>query len=363
MVPAIATLDPDEFADDLRVRLDNRDLTLGFFFGAGSSITAGLPSMTDLTTRVYGFLDAADKAAVNRLMTGFTPWTIEHLLTRLRLLVAAAGTSGRRIAGFSPIRLRRLDTTLCSRIVDVIGEEDPGAIPQHQTLARWIGAREGARPVELFTLNYDLLLERSLEYERVPFFDGFIGLRRARFYEELLDEPPAGGARLPGWTKVWKLHGSLGWYLAPEGPVRSIGSNAGLDTYLIYPSIEKYASSRRLPFVALQDRFRRFLRSGDVVLVVCGYSWGDEHINDVIFRSLEVNAGLNVVAFAYDDPSDALVAEALSHRGLTAVGRRKLVRGGRIADWAAGRTSTYWDAARGWLLGDFSAFTSFVAER
>ncbi len=39
------------------------------------------------------------------------------------------------------------------------------------------------------------------------------------------------------------------------------------------------------------------------VLFVCGYSFGDEHINNVIYRALAVNASLNVVVL--NDLKDA----------------------------------------------------------
>jgi hypothetical protein len=49
---------------------------------------------------------------------------------------------------------------------------------------------------------------------------------------------------------------------------------------LIYPQATKYIATQRDPFAAQFDVFRRALCNGsDNVLAICGYSFGDDHIN------------------------------------------------------------------------------------
>ncbi len=38
---------------------------------------------------------------------------------------------------------------------------------------------EWKSPIELFTTNYDLLLEEALEDEEIPYFDGFVGSKKS----------------------------------------------------------------------------------------------------------------------------------------------------------------------------------------
>lgn len=56
---------------------------------------------------------------------------------------------------------------------------------------------------------------------------------------------------------------------------------------LIYPQSTKYLATQRDPFAAQFDLFRRTLGSNkENVLAICGYSFGDEHINQEIELAL-----------------------------------------------------------------------------
>jgi hypothetical protein len=70
-------------------------------------------------------------------------------------------------------------------------------------------------------------------------------------------------------------------------------------SYLIYPSHLKYDQSRKMPYLAMLDRLKAFLLSPSSLLFICGYSFADEHINDVICRSLEANPTAHVFAFVH----------------------------------------------------------------
>ena len=71
--------------------------------------------------------------------------------------------------------------------------------------------------------------------------------------------------------------------------------------YLIYPSHLKYDQSRKMPYLAMLDRLKAFLLKPSAVMFICGYSFGDEHINDIICRSLEANTTAHVFAFMYGE--------------------------------------------------------------
>lgn len=68
---------------------------------------------------------------------------------------------------------------------------------------------------------------------------------------------------------------------------------------LIHPSHLKYDQSRRLPYLALINRLKAFIRNHSSVLVISGYSFGNSHLNDVIMDGLESNPTVMVVAFAF----------------------------------------------------------------
>ena len=64
--------------------------------------------------------------------------------------------------------------------------------------------------------------------------------------------------------------------------------------------MDKYLSSRKAPFISYLDRFRKYLLENEKVLIVLGYSFGDEHVNDILINGLNNNTRLSVFAFAYD---------------------------------------------------------------
>ena len=71
-----------------------------------------------------------------------------------------------------------------------------------------------------------------------------------------------------------------------------------------------------MPFLAMSDRLTSFLLKPHAVLFVCGYSFGDEHINDTIINALKVNQSANVVALMYgkmkkDDSGTLVTPEAV----------------------------------------------------
>jgi hypothetical protein len=150
------------------------------------------------------------------------------------------------------------------------------------------GLQERRHRVRLFTTNYDTLLEDALALACVPYWDGFSGgavaFRNHRFGQ---DEPDAGYK-----AHVVKLHGSIDWHLGPDGKIWRVRDGDIYPTstarVLIHPQSTKYVATQRDPFAAQFDLFRRALmRPADNVLAVCGYSFGDDHINQEIELALE----------------------------------------------------------------------------
>jgi len=143
------------------------------------------------------------------------------------------------------------------------------------------------RRLRLFSTNYDTLLEDALALNGLPYWDGFNGGAVAYRNHRYGDKEPDHGYR----AHVIKLHGSIDWHLGEDGKIWRVRDG---DTYpettvrvLIYPQSTKYLATQRDPFAAQFDLFRRILSSNEEnVLGICGYSFGDEHINQEIELSL-----------------------------------------------------------------------------
>jgi hypothetical protein len=148
-----------------------------------------------------------------------------------------------------------------------------------------VAERRGA--VKLFTTNYDTLLEDALALSGISYWDGFDGGAVAfRSYRFGAPEPTSGFR-----ASVIKMHGSIDWHLDSDGRVWRVREGDLYPTaerrVLIYPQSTKYAATQRDPFSAQFDIFRRQIcTGGGHVLVTCGYSYGDEHINDEISAAM-----------------------------------------------------------------------------
>src|SRR5258708_30711498 len=110
------------------------------------------------------------------------------------------------------------------------------------------------------------------------------------------------------WARFWKLHGSINWVTKGDDSVFRHSPAAPGQRLLIYPSHLKYDQSRRMPYLAMIDRLRAFFRKGDrsrglggPVLVICGYSFGDSHLNEVLLDGLRGNQSADAFVLTYSD--------------------------------------------------------------
>jgi SIR2-like domain len=54
-----------------------------------------------------------------------------------------------------------------------------------------------------------------------------------------------------------------------------------------------------MPYLALIDRLNKFLRQNSAVLIMSGYSFRDEHLNDTILNALKANPTAMVIALLF----------------------------------------------------------------
>jgi len=151
-------------------------------------------------------------------------------------------------------------------------------------LASWIQAIAREKPVEIFTTNYDLLLEQALEEQRVPYFDGFVGSDSAF---SILSRWPKTTCRAV--DTLWKIHGSINWWMTGKAKIRRSRDKVEANSFLSIHPISSTTKAGRWPYFAMLDRLGAFLRSEQCVLLTCGYSFGDEHINAYIGQGLSGN--------------------------------------------------------------------------
>ena len=265
-----------------------------FLIGAGCSACAGKPLIGRLTEQVLE--DAKDKLLQQfrgLRQIGDRPATIEDLinfLLRYRDILEAT------VDGAHPITIDEIDkwlTQIKEKIVSNI-DDDWKASPYHQRFLLRVCSQR--RPRDIFSLNYDTLLEASLDELRLPYTDGFRGTERAWFDPEVFNETNTIMYR------IFKLHGSVNWTRDDENHVRrGRGSNRGAtEPIVVYPSEQKYLQTQYGIYETLIGQFRNRLRElgANNYLVVLGYSFNDAHITEAICDSINADKNnLTVVAF------------------------------------------------------------------
>lgn len=264
---------------------------------------------------------------------------IEDMLSHIRTLKLVAGNG--TVRGLTRDALDSLEVEVCSIIAQVVDQELPVRSTPHHHLAKWIRSASRTLPVELFTTNYDLLFEQALEDSEVPYFDGFIGARRAFFDLTAIEqENTTVRNHLPArWARLWKLHGSVNWRFVKDAAggqsvVRSPISGKD-DRLLIHPSHLKYDQSRRMPYLAMMDRLRAFVARRQAFLVICGYSFGDEHINEAITQGLRSNPNATAFALQFEglDKYPLAVKVAQENPNLCLLARDGAVIAMKKAEW------------------------------
>ena len=260
---------------------------------------------------------------------------IEDVLSRLRMMLEAVGKDD-TLAGLNKDELSKLETTIRQEIARVVNPPIGHVIGElpHRRFARWLNQAPRRQPVEIFTVNYDVLIESALEAERVPLFDGFVGSHQPFFLPDSLRHSEFA----PGtsWTRLWKMHGSVTWRKVEiDGRERLIRGEPDESGEMILPSLQKYDESRQQPYAAFSDRLARFLDQDGALLVVCGFGFGDEHINNVIFEALESRPRTHVYALQFGEQNENtdLIQRSYQRHNMMVIGPETGIIGGRRGKW------------------------------
>ena len=261
---------------------------------------------------------------------GCVNMTVEDMLTHIRALRSVAGND--TVRGLSAEDLDTLDDAICQHIHQLVDKMLPNTETPYHRIASWVDAARRGNSVEIFTTNYDLLMEQAFEDYRVPYFDGFAGACKPFFDLLSMEEDMLP----PRWARLWKLHGSINWYqVSDKGVFRGTSKEEGGSMRVIHPSYMKYQESRRMPYLAMVDRLRAFLKQPTSTLIICGYSFRDEHVNEVILQGLRSTKTAIAFALLFEGITEYAQAKALAltRSNLNLLARDGAIIGGKISKW------------------------------
>lgn len=322
-----------------------------WLLGAGASYESNLPLVKGLTERVRRILadtpfegDEHPDTTIGHVIEGLradigATATIEDILDHLADHLSMARRSASNMvlvhvlapgapeaeARSEQFKFEELEI-VCTRILKVIRDtlrwgyvhaDDPAEIKEgspdapilridhHEKFIDVIFAELRAgrelrvQPIDFFTTNYDTLIEDALALKGVPYSDGFRGGAVA-YWDSATNDGTAtrqDGIR----ATVTKIHGSIDWARVGEQIVRRRISDPypeGDSDLLIYPQALKYDLTQREPFDSLFYRFRTSLNRSPQVLLVCGYGFGDDHVDQEMELALKkADSQLTLIAF------------------------------------------------------------------
>jgi hypothetical protein len=331
----MAEHDPIAFASALSAKLATRSRHVCVFLGAGAARACGLPDVSELQAKVVEALEEPNR---ERFRAQLEDRDLEQALSRLRRIAGLLDDTEQQIDGLTGTQAAELDGAVCRAVVANLALEQAELEPMLH-LAAWVARADYHLPVELFTVNYDLLLETALERLKVPYFDGFIGALTGRFQTELVEAVATLPEAMPSFfARLWKLHGSVNWLW--EGGERSEIVRLGTavesgEAAAIYPSDTKYEESRRVPFVVLQDRLRRALHQPETLTLISGYSFSDEHLNEMLFDAAVRRERSELTAFCFSEIPSSVAERARMTPNLQVITGKEAILGGVRGEWKA----------------------------
>ena len=359
--------DAQKILSNLRDHLARHDKPIAFFFGAGTSCAVKVPPPDDndetqpLIPAVAGLTKKCREEASGLGEKYEKTWqlieahcketkqdpNVENILSRLRMMLNAVGDTD-TLSGLKRDEIEKLEESVRKTIAKIV-TPDLSKIPNehpHRKFARWLIKTSRQNPVEIFTVNYDVLIEHALEAERIPTFDGFVGSFQPFFHPDSLRRlESAPGAN---WTRLWKMHGSVTWRrIEQDARVRVVRGNPDTTGEMIYPSFQKYDESRQQPYSAFTDRLSRFLEQDDALLIAAGFGFRDEHINNLIFGALENRPRTHVYALQFDELHEEtdLIKRAYQRPNMIVIGPDTGIIGARRAAWAPVESPDFMEVA------------------
>ena len=158
----------------------------------------------------------------------------------------------------------------------------------------------------IFTTNYDLAFDIAFDKLGVAYINGFSGFHKRCFKPETFEYDiffPGSTTqgkvqRIEKVLRYFKLHGSLTWvsrdpsancvYGIEELPIELIRKNEDFESLMIYPTTVKKTYTLDYPYSELFRQFSASIAQPQSVLICFGYSFSDEHINDLIYQALTI---------------------------------------------------------------------------
>jgi hypothetical protein len=289
-----------------------------FLFGAGTSSPA-IPNMAKLYDQVKETIIGTKyeeyfNAIAQNVNTEDNDKNLEQILGVLysgRSFLNGFGNKFRNCYEGCNTLLKRIEQIIFEGInIKFDMESQQKVLENYKTFYQKIALRnKDLSRICVFTTNNDLYNERAMDSLNIHYVNGFNGgltkcFNPAMFnytYSKRMDVSIDKYEPVENMVYLYKIHGSVDWVDKDDSSNNffSIEEEAAEwsedKNILIYPTPTKQNKSLGAPYVDLFREFQHRLLSPNTVLFVIGYGFNDEHVNDIIYRSLSTNTTFNLV--------------------------------------------------------------------
>lgn len=293
--------------------------TTGFLFGAGTSVEAGYPMMPGLTRQVVGALNSSEQASLDEVLAG-AGLTYDAQKGDPNVEVIADHVIAHALSA-QQARFHALEVRLRELITDVILSVHSPNLEHHVAFLSGLKRRAFGQPacVYIFTTNYDLLFELAGAEAGVVVETGFIGSVE-RFFDHQRFGMACGTLRQQSrfsehpvlTVRLIKLHGSVSW-ISRDGRFferHPASIHASDRRVLILPRRRKVMDTLHAPHDALFTAARNALGGDCRYVASCGFSFGDDHINDNLLSPALGSGKIRLFALCEREPDGMKVLKS-----------------------------------------------------
>lgn len=307
---------------------------VSFLLGAGASSDA-IPSMKTMQEEISKSIDKGSDE-IKELYKNISGDNLEKKLTilhaRKNYLQGITNADTTETSNTEKL-IKSIEDSMYSKINISLSSVDAGkSLELYKKLYQKTALRnKDLSRINVFTTNNDLFNEKALDTLNINYNNGFGGgldrvFNPARFnftFSKKIDANLEKFEPLENMVYLYKLHGSISWvekegnslFNIHEVSVAGGEDKCGESHVLIYPTPLKQAQSLGTPYADLIREFQTKLSQPNSVIFIIGYSFSDEHLNNIIYQSLASNSSISVVIFGeYSDCPLAKVKDSRIYR-------------------------------------------------
>ena len=194
----------------------------------------------------------------------------------------------------------------CLNEENIKDKRDSELLEVYKTFYKKLLTRNSTLPrLNIFTTNYDLYSERAMDSLGIHYVNGFTGGISKYFnptifnyaLAEKMDLSQSKWNVIDNFFYLYKIHGSVNWvenddegklFKIQEIQDPTFNTLKDKETVMIHPTPLKYNASLGSPYSDLFREFQKKLMQNNNILVAIGYSFSDEHINNLIFQAFTI---------------------------------------------------------------------------